>query len=93
MDLQKAYDQHDLLWGRLRWIGVRPRMLSAIHTLYAIGTLAMEMYLYRWHSWPTSCTNVQHMRVQTGQWGTLTRVAPHCLGFFWMGLMGCIILC
>ncbi len=45
VDLQKAYDtvQHDLLWGRLRLIGVSPRMLAAIQSLYATGTLAMKI--------------------------------------------------
>ena len=45
VDLQKAYDtvQHVLLWGRLRLISVGPRMLAAIQSLYASGTLAMKM--------------------------------------------------
>ena len=45
VDLQKAYDtvQHALLWGRLRLNGVGPRMLAAIQSLYASGTLAMKV--------------------------------------------------
>ena len=45
VDLQKAYDtvQHALLWGRLRLIGVGPRMLAAIQSLYASDTLAMKV--------------------------------------------------
>ncbi len=54
VDLQKAYDtvQHDLLWGRLRLIGVSPRMLAAIQSLYATRYISDED---RWHSWPASC--------------------------------------
>ena len=45
VDLQKAYDtvQHALLWARLQRIGVSPRMLAAVQSLYASGTLAMKV--------------------------------------------------
>lgn len=45
VDLQKAYDtvQHELLWARLRHIGVGPRMLAAIQSLYSSGTLSMKV--------------------------------------------------
>ena len=45
MDLQKAYDtvQHDLLWARLRAIGVAPRMVAAVQSLYSSGTLSMKI--------------------------------------------------
>ncbi len=40
VNLQEAHDsvQHDLLWGHLRQIGVSPRMLAAIESLYATDT-------------------------------------------------------
>ncbi len=62
MDLQKAYDtvQHDLLWGRLRLIGVSPRMLAAIQSLYATGTLAMKI------DGTAGQPAVQHMGVRQG---------------------------
>ena len=39
MDLQKAYDtvQHPLLWDKLESIGVGPRMLAAIRSLYSMA--------------------------------------------------------
>ena len=45
VDLQKAYDtvQHDLLWARLEAIGVSPRMLAAIRSLYSSGALSMRV--------------------------------------------------
>ena len=45
VDLQKAYDtvQHGLLWARLEGIGVGPKMLAAINSLYASGTLSMKV--------------------------------------------------
>ena len=45
VDLQKAYDtvQHGLLWARLEGIGVGPKMLAAIKSLYASGTLSMKV--------------------------------------------------
>ena len=45
VDLQKAYDtvQHHLLWDRLESIGVGPRMLAAIKSLYSSGTLSMKV--------------------------------------------------
>ena len=45
VDLQKAYDtvQHDLLWARLRAIGVGPRMVAAVQSLYSSGTLSMKI--------------------------------------------------
>ena len=45
VDLQKAYDtvQHDLLWARLEAIGVTPRMLAAIRSLYSSGELSMRV--------------------------------------------------
>ena len=45
VDLQKAYDsvQHDVLWARLRHIGISPRMLAAIQSLYVSGALSMKI--------------------------------------------------
>ena len=45
VDLQKAHDtvQHGLLWARLEGIGVGPKMLAAIKSLYASGTLSMKV--------------------------------------------------
>ena len=45
VDLQKAYDtvHHDLLWDRLKSIGVGLRMLAAIKSLYSSGTLSMKV--------------------------------------------------
>ena len=45
VDLQKAYDtvQHDMLWSKLESIGVGPRMLAAIQSLYSSGTLSMKV--------------------------------------------------
>ena len=45
VDLQKAYDtvHHDLLWARLEAIGVSPRMLPAIRSLYSSGALSMRV--------------------------------------------------
>ena len=45
VDLQKAYDtvQHELLWARLHGIGVGPRMLAAVRSLYSSGTLSMKV--------------------------------------------------
>ncbi len=49
VDLQKPspgglrYCSHDFLWGRLRQIGVRSRMLAAVQSLYVTGTLAMKI--------------------------------------------------
>ena len=45
LDLQKAHDtvQHGLLWARLEDIGVCPKMLAAITSLYASGTLSMKV--------------------------------------------------
>ena len=45
VDLQKAYDtvQHELLWTRLQDIGVGPRMLAAVQSLYSSGTLSMKV--------------------------------------------------
>ena len=41
VDLQKAYDtvQHHILWNKLESIGVGPRMLAAIRSLYSSGTV------------------------------------------------------
>ena len=45
VDLQKAYDtvQHGLLWAQLEGIRVGPKMLAAIKSLYAGGTLSMKV--------------------------------------------------
>ena len=45
MDIQKAYDsvQHELLWARLQHIGVHGRMLGAIQSLHASGTISMKV--------------------------------------------------
>ena len=45
VDLQKVYDtvQHGLLWARLEGIGVGPKILAAIKSLYASGTLFMKI--------------------------------------------------
>lgn len=45
VDLQKAYDtvQHEMLWNKLESIGVGPRMLAAIQSLYSSGTLSMKV--------------------------------------------------
>ena len=45
MTFQKAYDtvQHHLLWDKLESIGVGPRMLAAIGSLYSSGTLSMKV--------------------------------------------------
>ena len=45
VDLQKAYDtvQHNTLWSTLKSIGVGPRMLAAIQSLYSSETLSLKV--------------------------------------------------
>ena len=75
--LQKAYDtfQHDLLWGRLRQIGVRSRMLPAFQFLYATRTSAMKI------DGTTGQPAVQHMGVQQ-----VCPLSPTLFGIFFDGL-------
>ncbi len=77
VDLQKAYDtvQHELLWGRLRQIGVSPRMLAAVQSLYATGTLAMKI------DGTAGQPAVQHMGVRQG-----CPLSPTLFGIFFDGL-------
>ncbi len=78
VDLQKAYDtvQHELLWDRLRQIGVSPRMLPvAVQSLYATGTLAMKI------DGAAGQPAVQHMWVRQG-----CPLSPTLFGIFFDGL-------
>ncbi len=80
MDLRKAYDtvQHELLWDRLRQIGVSPRMLAAVQSLYATGTLAMRI------DGTAGQPAVQHMGVRQGC--LLSPISPTLFGVFFDGL-------
>ena len=77
VDLQKAYDtvQHDLLWERLRSIGVSPRMLAAIQSLYTSGTLSMKV------DGTAGQPAVQRMGVRQG-----CPLSPTLFGIFFDGL-------
>ncbi|RYE04502.1 MAG: reverse transcriptase family protein [Rickettsiaceae bacterium] len=77
VDLQKAYDtvQHDLLWARLKFIGVGPRMLAAIKSLYSSGTLAMKV------TGTAGQPRVQQMGVRQG-----CPLSPTLFGLFFDGL-------
>ena len=77
VDLQKAYDtvQHDLLWARLQAIGVSPRMLAAIKSLYSGGTLAMKV------NGTAGSPAVQQMGVRQG-----CPLSPTLFGIFFDGL-------
>ena len=61
VDLRKAYDtvQH-LIWARLEAIGVSPKMLAAIKSLYASGTLSTKV------GGVAAPSLVQQTRVQQG---------------------------
>ncbi len=82
VDLQKAYDtvQHELLWGRLRQIGVSPRMLAAVQSLYATGTLVMKI------DGTAGQPAVQHMGVRQG-----CPLSPTMFGIFFDGLHGFLL--
>ena len=77
VDIQKAYDtvQHDLLWGRLASIGVQGRMLAAIKSLYASGTLSMKV------GGTAGTPGVQRMGVRQG-----CALSPMLFGIFFDGL-------
>ncbi len=77
VDLQKAYDsvQHDLLWARLTSIGVSSRMLAAVKSLYAGGTLAMKI------AGTAGPPAIQQMGVRQG-----CPLSPTLFGIFFDGL-------
>ena len=77
MDLQKAYDtvQHHLLWDRLESIGVGPRMLAAIKSLYSNGTLSMKV------AGTAGEPRLQRMGVRQG-----CPLSPTLFGLFFDGL-------
>ena len=54
MDLQKAYDtvsvSHGLFLARLEAIGVGPKMLAAINSLYSTGALCTKIHSSAGHS-------------------------------------------
>ncbi len=66
---------YELLWGRLRQIGVSPRMLAAVQSLYATGTLAMNI------DGTAGQPAVQHMGVRQG-----CPLSPTLFGIFFDGL-------
>ena len=77
VDLQKAYDtvQHDLLWARLRHIGVSPCMFAAIQSIYSSGPLAMKI------NGIAGQPAVQRMGVRQG-----CPLSPTLFGIFFDGL-------
>ena len=77
VDLQKAYDtvQHDMLWSKLESIGVGPRMLAAIQSLYSSGTLSMKAAGTAGQPW------TQQMGVRQG-----CPLSPTLFGIFFDGL-------
>ena len=77
VDLQKAYDtvQHDLLWDRLKSIGVGPRMGAAIKSLYFSGMLSMKV------SGTAGQPRLQQMGVRQG-----CPLNPTLFGLFFDGL-------
>ena len=77
VDLQKAYDivQHDMLWSKLESIGVGPRMLAAIQSLYSSGTLSMKV------AGTAGQPQTQQMGVRQG-----CPVSPTLYGIFFDGL-------
>ena len=79
VDLQKAYDmvQHGLLWPRLKGIGVGPKMLAAIKSLYASGTLSMKV------GGAAGPSLVQQNGVRQG-----CPLIPNLFGIFFDGLHG-----
>ncbi|RYE04530.1 MAG: reverse transcriptase family protein [Rickettsiaceae bacterium] len=79
VDLPKAYDtvQHDLLWQRLRAIGVGARVLAAIRSLYASGTLSMKV------GGTAGPPRVQQNGVRQG-----CPLSPTLFGIFFDGLHG-----
>ena len=77
VDIQKAYDtvQHHLLWDRLESIGVGPRMLAAIKSLYSSGTLSMKV------AGRAGQPRLQRMGVRQG-----CPLSPTLFGLFFDGL-------
>ena len=77
VDLQKAYDtvQHHLLWDKLESIGVGPRMLAAIRSLYSSGTLSMKV------AGTAGGPRIQQMGVRQG-----CPLSPTLFGLFFDGL-------
>ena len=77
VDIQKAYDtvQHGLLWGRLAGLGVQGRMLAAIQSLYASGSLSMKI------GGTAGRPQVQQMGVRQG-----CPLSPTLFGLFFDGL-------
>lgn len=77
VDLQKAYDtvQHPLLWDKLESIGVGPRMLAAIKSLYSSGTLSMKV------AGTAGGPRIQQMGVRQG-----CPLSPTLFGLFFDGL-------
>ena len=77
VDLQKAYDtvQHDMLWSKLESIGVGPRMLAAIQSLYSSGTLSMKV------AGTAGQPRTQQMGVRQG-----CPLSPTLFGIFFDGL-------
>ena len=77
VDLQKAHDtvQHDLLWNRLKSIGVGPRMLAASKSLYSSGTLSMKV------AGTAGQLRLQRMGVHQG-----CPLSPTLFGLFFDGL-------
>ena len=79
VDLQKAYDtvQHDLLWQHLTAIGIGPKMLAAIKSLYSSGTLSMKV------GGTAGPPRVQQNGVRQG-----CPLSPTSFGIFFDGLHG-----
>ena len=77
IDIQKAYDsvQHQLLWARLRHVGVCGPMLAAIQSLYATGTISMKV------GGTAGEPKVQQMGVRQG-----CPLSPTLFGIFFDGL-------
>ena len=77
VDIQKACDyvQHNLLWARLRRVGVSGRMLRAIQSLYTTGTLSIQV------GGTAGQPGGQHVGVRQG-----CPLSPTLFGIFFDGL-------